>query len=277
LKDCPEILFVLGNEKILNYFSISIVGTRNSSKEGNHIAFDIATNLAKEKIIIISGLANGIDTSAHLGAISNGKTIAIIACGFQFISSKQFTILNQILLTGGAIISEYFPDAPPQTFSFLKRNRLIAAISKALIVIEAPEKSGALNTAKIAMQLTRPVFAIPWSITTFRGVGSNKLLENGAHILTNFTQVLTFFSVSNSTSSPLLSNNVGLKPQKKTEEKIANEFKPLHQYIKQNQPILKEKIYSHFLKESIASLNSKLILMELNNLIYKQDEFYFIK
>ena len=155
LPDCPEILFVLGNNKILNNFSISIVGTRNSSEEGNHIAFQLSQNLSRENIIIISGLATGIDTSAHLGAISAGKTIAIVASGFNYISTQKKDLISQILNSGGAIISEYFPDTPPQKFSFLKRNRLIATLSQATVIIESPEKGGAINTAKTAKKFIK--------------------------------------------------------------------------------------------------------------------------
>lgn len=304
-------MFVLGNEKVLNEFSISIVGTRNSSEEGNHIAYQISKNLASNNIVIVSGLASGIDTASHQGAIDTGKTIAIIASGFNYISSKNFTLLNQILTSGGAIISEHFPDVPPQPFSFLKRNRLIASISKALIVIEAPEKSGALNTAKTAIKLNRPIFVTPWNITSFRGVGSNKLLENGANILTDYTQILKYFSFPtldlkskfndkkdnnhNSNSKINLSNSktvLGITNTKSNTYQIPNktnknlvvsnlisipiEFKPLYQYIQKNAPVSSEQIYSHFIKESIPILNSKLTLMELKNLIAKRGDKYFI-
>lgn len=255
------------------------------------MAYQIAKDLSSNNIVIVSGLASGIDSSSHQGTIHTGKTIAIIASGFNYIASKSFNLLNQILSSGGAIISEYFPDTPPQPFSFLKRNRLIASISKALIVVEAPEKSGALNTAKTAKKLNRPIFVIPWNITSFRGVGSNKLLENGANILTDYTQILRYFSTTISdfklnisdnsktnieTKLCIASNENNKKILINNKKVISSEYKSLYQYIQKNAPVSSEQIYSHFVKESISILNSKLVLMELKNLIIKRGEKFFI-
>lgn len=277
LPDCPEILFVLGNEKILNKFSISIVGTRNSSAAGNNITLDLSKNLSDNNIIIISGLASGIDTQAHLGALSsnNPKTIAIIACGFNHLlsNSKNIKLIKNILNNNGAIITEYFPDTPPQKFSFLKRNRLIAVISDATIVIQAPLKSGALNTAKTALAFGKNVFAIPWNIDTFRGEGCNNLIQNGAHLLTNYTQILKYFNLTNSCHPFKMFSQT---PSKKSyKQKIPKEFLNLYKCISKNEPITKENIYTYFPNEHIANINSKLLLMELENLISLNRKYVF--
>ena len=272
LSDCPDVLFVLGNEKILNNFSISIIGTRNSSKLGNEIAFDLANKLAYNNITIVSGMASGIDTQAHTGALSNpgflaNTTIAIIACGFNHIfTSKNKSLIDKIIQNNGAIISEYFPDSPPQNFSFLRRNRLIAAISEALIVIEAPLKSGALNTAQTAKKLSKPVFVIPWNINIIKGQGCNNLLKDSAHILTDYTQILSFFNIPDKYVNAVnsLNNSNHETPQIIN---IPKEFIKLYDYISQNSPITKNNIYSNFQEETIATINSKLILMELQNII----------
>lgn len=282
LADCPEMLFVLGNEQILNSFSISIVGTRNSSILGNNIALNLSKNLSNNNIVIVSGLASGIDTQAHLGVLSsnNPKTIAIIACGFNHLlaNSKNIKLVKEILNNNGAIISEYFPDTPPQKFSFLKRNRLIAAISDITIVIEAPLKSGALNTAKIALSLNKKVFAIPWNIDTFRGEGCNTLIQNGAQLLTNHTQILTFFNLTNSTLSvpKPSSKNKSIIPLVTNSNKIIpKEFTSLYKYISKYEPISKENIYTYFSNENIADINSKLLLMELENIILLKRKYIF--
>ena len=272
LPDCPEILFVLGNEKILNHFSLSMIGTRTSSKLGNEIAQELSSKLSSEGITIVSGMASGIDTHAHIGASLDSKktygtTIAIVACGFEHIFTQKNTyLIEKIIKSGGAIISEYFPDTPPQPFSFLKRNRLVAAISEALIVVEAPLKSGALNTAQSALKLNKPVFAIPWSINLSKGEGCNNLLKNNAHVLTDYTQILSFFHISskvNVTVSQLTNTTQAMSHT----TNIPTEFKKLYHYISQNHPTTKDSIYSHFSSENIATINSKLILMELQNLI----------
>ena len=283
LPDCPEMIFVLGNECILNQTSISIVGTRNSSEDGNHIAYSFSKDLAEQNIIIVSGFANGIDTYSHLGAISSGNTIAILAYGFQWISHKNITLAQKILKKGGALISEYFPDICPQKFSFLKRNRLIASISIGVIVVEAPQKSGALNTVSIAKKLNKPIFAVPWNITTFRGAGSNLLLQNDAILLTNSSQIINYFRDSsllpNNSFFPFnknLKNTFTSTHEKGTNTSISKEYEALYHFIFKHSPVSKNEIYSHFPKESIANLNAKLILMELQNLICLKNNFYNI-
>ena len=265
LPDCPDVLFVIGNEKILNDICVSIVGTRNSSELGNKITYDLARNLSSLGITIVSGLANGIDTEAHSGTLKNGKTIAILASGFNHISNSKLYLTNQIIANDGAIISEYFPDVAPQKYSFLKRNRLIAAFSDALIVVQAPAKSGSLNTAETARLLNRTIFAVPWNIDTFRGVGCNKLIENGAKILTDYTQVLESLNYSHTTSSILNKTQTLISIHKHSP--ISKEFNSLYEFIRKNKYCSKDYIYSHFYTENIADINSKLTLMELENLI----------
>ena len=140
---------------------------------------------------------NGIDTNAHLGTFDNGKTIAIIACGFNYLfESQNEKIVKEILKNNGTIISEYFPDTPPQAFTFLRRNRLIATISNATVVIEAPIKSGSLNTAQTALKYNKKVFAIPWNINYIRGEGCNFLIQNKVSLLTNYKQILMYLNIS---------------------------------------------------------------------------------
>lgn len=285
LQDCPDILFVLGNKEILNSFCISIVGTRNSSALGNKIAFDFSKELSNNGITIASGMASGIDTNAHLGALN--KTIAVIACGFEHIfSKKNNTIIENIINSGGAIISEYFPNTPPQKFTFLDRNRLIAAISEATIIVEAPLKSGALNTVQTAQTLDKPVFSVPWNINLSKGQGCNKLIENGSHILLDSNQILNYFNKLPQTQS---SQNLLLKTEalniissssadksSKINSNIPSEYLPIYKYIYKNDYVTKNDIYLAFVNESISALNSKLTLMEINNLIKFEDTKYHI-
>lgn len=293
LSDCPDILFTIGNKEILNSFSVSIVGTRNSSTQGNEIAFDMSQNLSSNNIVIVSGMASGIDTQAHLGAIN---TIAIVACGFSHLFAKSnLEIINSIINSGGAIISEYFPNTPPQKYTFLNRNRLIAAISNATLVIEAPLKSGALNTAQIAKSLNKPVFSVPWNINLSKGKGCNSLLENGALLLTNYTQVLVYFKITSSNLiNPLPSSNIksainsnmnsninsnintNMNPSIKPNKNIPKTFLPLYKYIKQNEPVSINQIILAFEADNISKINSNLVMMELQQYIKLQDNNYYI-
>lgn len=163
----PEILYVLGDETILNNFAIGIVGTRNASKYGEEITKSLAYGLAKEGINIISGLAIGIDTVAHNGALlANGRTIAVLGSGFGNIYPRENAelILN-IIKTGGAVITEYEINEKPVPQNFPRRNRIISGLSSGIIVTEAPERSGSLITADFALDQGKDVFAVPRKCT----------------------------------------------------------------------------------------------------------------
>ena len=188
LKNCPLKIHVCGNKELLKETCISIVGTRYSSQFGNELSFKISSELSTE-FTIVSGMATGIDQSAHKGSLEGKKTIAIIAGGFEStISSHNYKIAKDILDSGGLILTEYENNIPPQNFTFLNRNRLIAAISLATIVIEAPIKSGAMSTAKHALLLSKPLYAVPWNLNYSKGAGCLELILNGALPLINSKQ-----------------------------------------------------------------------------------------
>lgn len=163
LPDCPDILFVLGNTKILNNFSIAVVGSRDCDEYGKMVTEELSRELALRNVCILSGLAEGIDACAHKGALNcNGKTIAVIGNGFENIypaSNKK--IVEKIISKGGAIISEYFPDQPPLKSGFPHRNRLVACMSEGTLITEARENSGALITASLAQKYGKKIFVVP--------------------------------------------------------------------------------------------------------------------
>ncbi len=165
--DIPKKLYVIGNEKILNDFGIAIVGTRNASKYGQEITKSLAYGLAKQGVCIISGLARGIDTAAHTGALmAKGKTTAVLGSGFGNIYPRENTelILN-IINHGGAIITEYNVNEKPLPQNFPRRNRIISGLSEGVVVTEAGERSGSLITADIALEQGKEVFAVPRKCT----------------------------------------------------------------------------------------------------------------
>lgn len=159
----PKELYVMGDYSILNNFGIGIVGTRNASNYGKEITKSLAYGLAKKGVNIISGLAKGIDTSAHQGTLlAKGKTIGVIAGGFDYIYPKEnLSLLWNIINSGGAVITEYERDVIPKPQNFPKRNRLISGLSNGIIVTEAPEGSGSLITADLALDQGKEVFAVP--------------------------------------------------------------------------------------------------------------------
>ena len=162
---------------------VAIVGTRRATSYGKDIAFKIAETLAREGVIIVSGLALGIDSAAHEGALAaGGKTWAVLGSGIENIWPRSnLKLAGRILEAGGALISEYPNESKAQFFTFPQRNRIVAGLSKLVIVVEAPEKSGALITARLALEAGREVAAVPGDITRANFLGANRLLREGAH------------------------------------------------------------------------------------------------
>lgn len=192
--DPPKILYVKGNIDILNNPCISIVGCRDASKYGQEVAKYFAYNLTKEGFTIVSGLARGIDSFAHIGTLeAKGQTIAVLGCGLDIIYPKQNEKLaDEILNFGGAIISEYPIGTKPYKMNFPARNRIISGLSKGVIVVEAKEKGGSLITADYAMEQGRELFAVPGNINLPNSVGTNNLIKDGASLACNYYDVLQF-------------------------------------------------------------------------------------
>ena len=157
-----------------------------------NMAQSIAYNLAKHNINVISGLALGIDTNAHLGCLMNrGKTIAVVAHGLDMIYPTQnINLANEIIEKGGAIISEYPVGVRPRKENFPERNRLISGLSNGVVVIEAKEKSGSLITVECALEQGKDVFAVPGNINSSNSIGTNNLIKEGAKITTCVNDIL---------------------------------------------------------------------------------------
>lgn len=190
--DPPLSIYILGNKKILNDTCISIIGCRDATKYGKHVAEELAYNISKQKINIVSGLAKGIDGIAHKGAVlAGGKTVAVLGNGLDTIyPSENISLAKEILKTGGAIISEYPLGEKPQKQNFPERNRIVSGMSKGIIVVEAKEKSGTLITVDFALEQGRDVFVVPGDINKEASVGTNELIKQGAKIITSYRDVL---------------------------------------------------------------------------------------
>ena len=190
--DAPKKLYVRGNKEILGNLGIAIVGCRDNTKYGELIAKNLGYNLAKQKINVISGLAKGIDSFAHIGAIyAKGKTIAVLGNGIDTVYPRENeTISKKIIEYGGCIVSEYPPKAKIEKKNFPARNRIISGLSQGVIIVEAKEKSGALITADFALEQGKDVFAVPGPITSKHSIGTNELIKQGAIPITNYKDVL---------------------------------------------------------------------------------------
>ena len=190
--DPPISIYIKGNKEILNNRSTGIVGCREPTEYGKKCAKYFSYNLAKENINIVSGLAKGIDSFAHIGTIiAKGKTVAVVGNGLDIVyPSENSKLAEKIIQTGGAIISEYPLGTKPEKLNFPQRNRIISGISKEIIVVEAKEKSGTLITVDFALEQGREVFVVPGNINSINSIGTNELIKQGARIITNYKDIL---------------------------------------------------------------------------------------
>lgn len=189
--DPPITLFVLGESNILNDKSIAIIGCRDATYYGTKNAEKIAYDLVKFNINIVSGLAKGIDSHAHIGAINGkGKTIAVLGCGIDIIYPPENKDLYKKIIENGAIISEYIVGTKPASGNFPARNRIISGISQGVIVVEAKKKSGSMITTDFALEQGKELYSVPGQIDSAQSEGTNELIRQGAKVYTNALDVL---------------------------------------------------------------------------------------
>ena len=183
-----------------NGIFFAIVGTRRCSDYGKEIAFSFAKTLAEKGVIVVSGMARGIDTFSHKGAIEGGgKTIAVLGTGVDEKSiypKENIPLARKILESGGCLISEYPPGTPGRKENFPKRNRIISGLSKGVLIVEAKLKSGALITANLAKKQKREVFAVPGPVHSLNSKGPHSLIKKGARLTETVEDILKFLNVS---------------------------------------------------------------------------------
>lgn len=186
----PPLIFNIGQPLNKNDRMIAIVGTRHPTDAGRQMAFQLARALASDGIVIVSGMAEGIDSSAHKGALdAGGKTIAVWGSSLDYVFPASNKSLAEKIKESGTIISEYFPDTRPDKALFPARNRIISGMSEGVIVVEAGQKSGALITANLAIDQGRHVFAVPGSPLSKTSVGTNLLIKEGAALITSVEDI----------------------------------------------------------------------------------------
>lgn len=191
LPDAPPMLFVRGNFTSDDELSVAIVGTRHATHYGLKQAERFGYALARAGVTVVSGLARGIDSAAHDGTLSGGgRTLAVLGSGLGQIYPSENRGLADAIAADGAVISEYHPEAKPRGGMFPQRNRLIAGLSLATLVIEAPDRSGALITARLAGEQNREVLALPGNVTNRASRGCNQLIRDGATLIQNVDDIL---------------------------------------------------------------------------------------
>jgi DNA processing protein len=189
--DYPPILYVRGSLLPEDEWCLAVVGTRRATVYGKQVTEEIVTDLAQNKITIVSGLARGIDSVAHRSALdAGGRSIAVLGCGLDIVYPSENADLARRIIKQGALISEYPLGTRPRAENFPRRNRIMSGLSLGVLVTEAGKTSGAMITAHLALEQNREVFAIPGSILSPVSSGTNHLIQEGAKLVSNYTNIL---------------------------------------------------------------------------------------
>jgi len=262
IKNPPKKLFLRGNLELLQSNAIAIVGSRECTSYGFYQSYEFGKELSKKGICVISGLAQGIDTAAHLGAMhQKGKTIAVLGTGINKIYPKENEILAEsIIKNGGLIISEYGLYEERKSENFPKRNRIMSGLSQGILVIEARKKSGTLITARYAKEQGRKVFSLPGDVDVINSSGTNELIKNGAILLTEVKDILDEFEIQN---------------EEYKKEEVNQEYKKVYDVLT-NVPMHINEICKKT-NSSMAEVNQIITMLEIEGLIKSLPNNEFIK
>lgn len=267
IPDSPVTLFIRGEWPEKDYSYLGVVGTRKITHYGKLMAEKIVADLVKLNIVIVSGLALGLDAVAHDTTINNGgKTIAVLGGGVDKNTvgpGANRALAEKIVFNGGCLVSEYPPYFEPNKATFPARNRIIAGLSSGTLVIEAPITSGALITARLALDYNREVMAVPHQANSILGEGCNKILKQGAHLITeaeDVAQLLNLADVIGQTKKVL-------PPLNETEKIIIS--------CLSDNPVHIDKIIESTGLES-QEISSNLVMMEINGIIKNLGNLHYI-
>lgn len=269
ISDPPHTIFYRGTLPPTEMPTLAVVGTRRMTTYGKMVCEDLVLPLARQGVVIVSGLALGIDGVAHATALkANGITIAVLGSGIDKLCiypAAHKLLSEKIITTGGVLMSEYPPGFLPTQYSFPARNRIVAGLSLGTLVIEAPIKSGALITTRCALEYNREVMSVPHAITSPTGAGPNNLIKFGAKLITEPNDILEALNLQT------------IKQTTPTKEFVGDndiEIKILKSLTKEpkniNQIILESQL-------DIATANSALIIMEIKGSIKNLGGMNYIK
>jgi len=201
ISDPPACIWIRGNRALLSRLTVAVIGARAASQEGLIAANEIAMDLARAGVVVVSGLARGIDSAAHLGALDGGgATIAVLGTGIDVVYPAENAPLSERIAASGLLVTEFGPGSAPEDWHFPRRNRIISGLSKAVVVVEAKEKSGSLITARLAADQGRDVMAVPGTIVGGRNRGANALLRDGAKLVECAVDILQELGVNSGPS-----------------------------------------------------------------------------
>lgn len=247
---------------------MAIVGSRNCTEYGYKQAKKFAKEISKQNICIISGMALGIDSSAHIGAkVEIGKTIAVLGSGFDNIFPKENEeLFYDILENGGCVVSEYAPEVKKNSKYFPIRNRIISGLSEGVLIIEAKEKSGSGVTARIAKQQNKKVYCIPSNLDSKNGIGTGKLIQKGAKLVLNPKDILIDFGINK-----ICENNIDNETYVKVDKKYMEVYKTLSKIPINTNEICRKT------KKDIGEINMILTMLELEGVVKQVGANEFIK
>ncbi|MDP8234655.1 MAG: DNA-processing protein DprA [Candidatus Saelkia tenebricola] len=196
IPDSPIVLYYKGNLDVLD-FNFAVVGSRKASSYGLSIAEKFSYQLADLGVVIVSGMARGIDTAAHTGALkAKGKTVAVLGSGLLNIYPSENNILMEKIAATGVVITEFPLHSAPLRENFPRRNRIVSGLSRGVLVVEAAERSGALITADLALDQGRDVFAVPGKVDSPTSFGANYLIKQGAKLVNSIEDILEEYNLS---------------------------------------------------------------------------------
>lgn len=254
IPDPPEKLYCIGDVKLLEKTSLAVVGSRKCSEYGRRIAIKIGNEAARNNIIVVSGLAKGIDSFSHIGALqAGGKTVAVLGCGVDICYPKENKKLYEQIASEGLIVSELPPGSEPMPYTFPRRNRIISGLSEAVAVVEAGTNSGALITAEVAASQGREVFAVPGNITSQYSLGTNKLIADGARPVAVIDDIFT---------------GMGLAPKVTAEqlEELGTDEQAVYAVIKENGEVTVDFV-CRALNKSPVFVNGIVTVLEMKGLV----------
>lgn len=267
IKNPPKQLYVLGDETLLNKQSIAIIGSRDCTQYGYEQAIYFAKELSKNNICIVSGMAIGIDSAAHIGAKSEaGKTIAVLGSGFNHIFPEENEeLFYEILEEGGCIISEYEPNTEPNSKHFPIRNRIISGLVDGVLVVEAKSKSGSGITARLARNQNKKVYCIPSNVDSKNGVGTGRLIQEGAKLVLSPQDILIELGM----------NVIENKISEQKNIKVDKQYKEVYETLTRI-PINVNEICKRTGK-NIIEVNTTLTMLELQGMVKQVGVNEFVK
>ena len=256
IHDYPPLLYIRGDLLPEDESCLAVVGTRRASVYGRQVTEELVSDLARNKITIISGLAKGIDSVAHRSALEvHGRTVAIFACGLDTVYPAENAKLAREIMEHGALISEYPLGTRPKAENFPRRNRIMSGMSLGVLVIEAGESSGALITANQALEQNRDVFAIPGSILSPVSRGPNHLIQEGAKLVRNHIDILEELNLA------MVAQQLEMKeliPTSETESLLMRKLSSEPSHIDE---------VCRYSGLTVAVVNSTLAMMELKGIV----------